>query len=368
MKKRFCFQFLLFSFLSISSWSQNPGLSDDRNTLLIMNPTVNHLSGVVSLINDKIFPLKGFKLKGVYFAKEAYDYSETEQYIKDNNLDIALQKVDENLFTDKLFCNNACTPVFEKLFNESSGVIFYGGPDIPPAIYGEKTNTLTSISDPYRHYFEASFLFHLLGGFQDMNFIPLLDKNPDYLVVGYCLGMQTMNVAAGGTLIQDIPLEVYNMQNVEDILMLSSDKQHRNYETNIEDSLDLFRGNIHPIKIVKGSWLEKEGLVKPGETPVVVSSHHKAAEKTGRNLKVVANSLDGKIIEAVSHNNYPNVFGFQFHPEVPDIYNYDNTYQLHSAGVHNSLRKTIEKGNGYEFHIALWKKFAEVLNQSTKTL
>jgi putative glutamine amidotransferase len=363
MKKSYNLHLLLLVFLSLPLYSQNPGALKERNSLLIMNPTVNHVSGVIRLIEDGIFPLNGYKLKGVYFARESYDYSQTEQYIKDNNLDITLEKVCENLEVDKLFAKNPCSSVFERLFNESSGVIFNGGPDIPPGIYGEKTSTLTGISDPFRHYFEASFLFHLLGGFQDMNFEPLLAKNPDYLVVGFCLGMQTMNVAAGGTLIQDIPLEIYKKKNVEDILALSRDTQHRNYETNIEDSPALFWGNIHAIKIVKGSWLEKEGLVKPGETPVIISSHHQAADKTGRDLKVVATSMDGKIIEAVSHNKYPNVFGFQFHPEVPDIYNYNNSCQFHRKEVPESLRKMIEKGNGYEFHLALWRKFAEILNK-----
>jgi putative glutamine amidotransferase len=362
--KSFWLQISLFLFISLSSFSQNTGAPGNRNTLLIMNPTVNHISGIVELINKDVFPLKTYKLKGVYFAKETYDYSQTSQYIKDNNLEISLEKVDGNLDQENLFSKNDCSPVFEKLFNESSGVIFNGGPDIPPAIYGEKTSTLTVITDPYRHYFEVSFLYHLLGSYQVAGYIPLLEKNPSYLVVGFCLGMQTINVATGGTLIQDIPLEVYNLRSVEDILSLSGENQHRNYETNTEDSLDLFWGNIHTIKIKDNSWLIKEGLIKKGVFPAVVSSHHQAIEKTGKNLKVEATSMDGKIIESVSHLKYPNVFGFQFHPEVPDIYNFDNSYQFHSTGNPESLRKLIEDGNGYQFHIALWKKFAEILNKN----
>jgi putative glutamine amidotransferase len=221
---------------------------------------------------------------------------------------------------------------------------------------------LTVITDPYRHYFEASFLFHLLGGFQDINFPSLLENNLKYLVVGFCLGMQTMNVATGGTMIQDIPLEVYKKKNVEDILALPNDKQHRNYANNIQDSLDLFWGNIHPIKVQNDSWLVKEGLINPGQFPGVVSSHHQAIEKTGKDLRIAATSMDGKIIEALDHQKYPNVFGFQFHPEVTDIYNYNNLFQYQPRGEKESLRQMIEKGNGYEFNLALWKKFASVLN------
>lgn len=366
MKKLYFLHFLFFFALSITLFSQDNTPSKGKSTLLLMNPTVNHISGITWLIENGIFPVKDLNLKGVYYAKESYDYSESEQYIKDNDLAIKLERIDEYLQPDKLFCKNSCSEAFEKLFNESSGVIFFGGPDIPPAIYFEKTSILTAITEPYRHYFEASFLFHLLGGLQDMNFIPLLEKNSKYLIVGFCLGMQTMNVATGGTMIQDIPLEVYKKKNVEDILSLPKDKQHRNYANDIQDSTDLFWGNIHPIKFITGSWPEKEGLAKQSQYPVVISSHHQAVEKTGRDIQIVATSMDNKIIEAVDHQKYPNVFGFQFHPEVTDIYNYKNSYQCNPESEKESLRLIIEKGNGYEFHLSLWRKFAEVLNTGKK--
>lgn len=41
--------------------------------------------------------------------------------------------------------------------------------------------------------------------------------------------MQTMNVATGGTLIQDIPSEIYKLQYVEDVLKLDPARLHRNY-------------------------------------------------------------------------------------------------------------------------------------------
>jgi len=190
------------------------------------------------------------------------------------------------------------------------------------------------------------------------------DKKPDYMVVGFCLGMQTLNVATGGTLIQDIPLEVYNKQNVEDILALPVENQHRNYETNIDDNTPgLFWGNIHPIKSINGSWLEKQGLLMSGQYPVVVSSHHQAAEKIGKNLVIAATSMDGKIVEALSHNKYPNVIGFQFHPEIPDIYNYDNSHLFRKNEQAQSLRKKIEDGKGYQFHLSIWKKLAEIINK-----
>lgn len=67
---------------------------------------------------------------------------------------------------------------------------FFCGPDIPPAIYGEEQNPLTKVYDPYHHYFEASFIFHLLGGSQNRNYVALLNQKPNYLVHGICLGMK----------------------------------------------------------------------------------------------------------------------------------------------------------------------------------
>jgi hypothetical protein len=61
------------------------------------------------------------------------------------------------------------------------------------------------ITDPHRHYLELSFLFHLLGGFQDESFLPLLEERPEYPVLGICLGMQSMNVATGGDMIRIFP-------------------------------------------------------------------------------------------------------------------------------------------------------------------
>jgi len=205
-----------------------------------------------------------------------------------------------------------------------------------------------------------------LGGSQNPASIPLLEKNPEYLIVGICLGMQTMNVATGGTLVQDIPLEIYKKKYVEDILKLPADKQHRNYASNIEDSVDLHYGITHPIKVLDESWFYREGLIKQGQFPAVVSSHHQGIEKPGLNFRITATSMDGKIPEAIDHIKFPHVYGFQFHPEVSAIYSYENIYHFSPDGKGSSLRSVIEQGNGYEFNKALWARFAKILNDTAE--
>ncbi len=364
MNRRFVIQLFCLIFFGLSVFSQENTYSKGKNVLLVMHPTVNTIAGLTSLVDNGIFPLKDIIIKGVCFSKETYDYSESEKFIRENKLAISLERIEGELEPGNLYESNPCSEDFTRLFNESCGIIFNGGPDIPPAIYGEKTSLLTVVTDPYRHYFESSFLYHLLGGYQDLDYKPLLENNPEYLVIGFCLGMQTMNVATGGTLVQDIPFEIYNLTDIESILLQPGENLHRNYNTNISDEPGLFWGDIHPIKILNDSWIITEGLVKNLIIPAVVSSHHQAVKKPGKDLKVVATSMDGKIIESVCHTRYPNVFGFQFHPEIPGIYDSNIMYNLHSGESQESLKSVIETGESYDFHLSLWSKFADVLNRN----
>lgn len=349
---------LILCSIWVGAFPQNRSGGEKKYTVLLVHPTVGTLSSIQRLIEYDVFSIENYQFKGVYHFKEAYDYTLSEKFIQDNSLSVELIELKDPISSETLFRKNNLSDDFEKLFNESAGVLFFGGPDIPPYVYGEKSSVLTVITDPYRHYFEASFLFHLLGGYQDESFAPLLEKKPDYLVTGFCLGMQTMNIACGGTLIQDIPQEVYGKNTVEDILMMPEEQQHRNYSSNLQDSVSLSWASIHPIKAVPGSWFILEKILSPGQFPAVVSSHHQGIEKTGKGLKVSATSADGLIAESIDHERYPNVYAFQFHPEIPEIYNYDNKWRIRPTDPPESLRSQMERKGGYEFHLSLWKKIA----------
>ena len=235
-----------------------------------------------------------------------------------------------------------------------------GGPDLPPSIYGESMSTLTSMTDPYRHYFETSFLFHLLGSSRNTNQVPLLESNPDFVVYAICLGMQTMNVAAGGTMIQDIPDEIYHLNNVEDILTADNNSQHRNYNNNLYVDSTLFPGNFHEIKI-----LDSKPIVgnSNNNNPLVYSNHHQAIEKLGMNLKVIATSTDGQIIEAIIHKKYPNVLGIQFHPEGTYLYNENLKYRKSPVDSLTSGKQILIENNSFDFHLNYWNTFSEKMNK-----
>ena len=102
--------------------------------------------------------------------------------------------------------------------------------------------------------------------------------------------MQVLNVAMGGTLIQDIPSEIQNP-------IQHRQNGPRNYGS-------------HTIKIEKGSLMAK--LL--GEKDVAVNSfHHQAVKDVAPGYKVTATAKDG-IIEAIESQDGKS-YGVQFHPE-----------------------------------------------------
>lgn len=113
-------------------------------------------------------------------------------------------------------------------------------------------------------------------------------------VLGICFGMQILNVARGGTLIQDI-------------------------ESSIESSLKHEQGiplsrNSHSLKITENSRLAR--LITKKKGIQVNSHHHQSVKVVGKNLKATAWAKDGVVecIEDLRENRY--IFGVQWHPEL----------------------------------------------------
>jgi len=173
------------------------------------------------------------------------------------------------------------------------GLLLCGGPDINPSRYGAKTHPTVKILVQEREDFD----FAVLKEAQRRR-IPIL---------GICLGYQMINVARGGTLIQDIPSFVENAV------------AHRPV-----DPLEI-QGPMHSIRLVRGSRLAR----LYGTLELAVNSyHHQAVGKLGRGLIVVARSRDG-VVEAIEDPRMPFLVGVQFHPE----------RQLRPEGLHFLLFK-----------------------------
>jgi len=169
-----------------------------------------------------------------------------------------------------------------KLLQHADGIIISGGEDINPKIYGKasESNYCGQIN-PYRDTLEMIMINYAYS-----HKIPLL---------GICRGHQMLNVTFGGSLITDIPTFV------------GSDTMHRN------------NGRTwHKVYIKPNTLLHSIVQVDSGE---VLSNHHQAIDKLGRNLEVAAYAPDS-IIEAVELYDtlfHPFIMGLQWHPEgMPD--------------------------------------------------
>ena len=368
MKKLF-YSFILIVVISCNSYSQdyfsNDSFEKNKNRVVLLYPTVRGLENFIYLIEKEIINVPDLELVGLYHTDESYDYNKSVEFLEENEYPyIHLHKVEGDLEPGNLYRENACSDEFYKIFKNSSAILFQGGWDIPPVVYGEKTNLHTNIFTPDRHYFDVSLLFHLLGGKQNPEFIPYMEENPDYIVLAFCLGMQSLNVATGGTLIQDIPSEVYGQKNVEDVLDSDSEQMHRNYWRNLSVDKSLVGGNLHSIRFVGNKFFKNELKLKTDDFPLIYSSHHQAIKIPGKDLEIIATSMDGKIIEAVLHKNYQNVIAVQFHPEKAGLYNSEEKYKITPEDPEPvSLSDILKEKDKTNFHRKFWDYFSKLFTE-----
>jgi len=160
--------------------------------------------------------------------------------------------------------------------NLDSLIITGGNFDIHPNFYNEAIKNSGSIKND-RTKFEIKIFNYFLK-----------QKKP---ILGICGGEQLINIACGGSLIQDIKI---------------------NKEFNINHEQINPRNEIsHSITIYKDSKLYK--IIKRNKI-YVNSAHHQSVNKLGKNLIKVAEAEDN-IIEAIEHTKHPWCIGVQWHPE-----------------------------------------------------
>lgn len=162
------------------------------------------------------------------------------------------------------------------------GILFTGGGDIDPARYQAERHPHTNEPDPKRDAFELS-LAKLA-----------LDKNTPLLAV--CRGLQVLNVAAGGTLIQDIPSQVNQA---------------------LPHQVDTPTFAIaHEVWVTPGSALSRvmQEELDGGEVLQVNSRHHQAVERAADGFEVTATAPDG-VVEAIERRDAPFCIAVQWHPE-----------------------------------------------------
>ncbi|MCX6571680.1 MAG: gamma-glutamyl-gamma-aminobutyrate hydrolase family protein [Candidatus Aminicenantes bacterium] len=339
---------------------------DGSVRLVIFNPETFNIRALATLRKNGTLDIPGLIVIGVYHVKQTANFDESRKYVQENGLDwFKFHEVSAAISEPGLFRKNACTPEYELIVKKADGVIFFGGPDIPASVFGEKTNLLTEITDPYRHWFEASAVFHLLGGFQDEKFVPLLETRPGFPVLGICLGHQTLNVGTGGTLVQDIWSELYAKTTVEDVIALGPEQWHNNPYRLLFPLDKLIGYNFHSLQLGDKSLFVTAMGFKSSDHPRILSSHHQAIEKLGKGLVAVASSRDGRVVEAVEHKKYPNVLGVQFHPEHPLLFDAEPRHRQKPGDAPTSFRAILEgTPPSLEFNQKIWSWFAGKLVES----
>jgi gamma-glutamyl-gamma-aminobutyrate hydrolase PuuD len=156
------------------------------------------------------------------------------------------------------------------------GVLLMGGGDVQPSLYGATPMDCTGGVNPERDAFEVRLVEQVLAAG-----LPML---------GICRGMQLMNVAMGGTLLQD----VYSA---------SGQFHHEPHR---------WREGVHRVKIEPESHLAS--AVGVTEMPVN-SVHSQGIDRLAPGLRAVA-WADDNSIEAVESEGSGLLLGVQWHPEV----------------------------------------------------
>lgn len=363
LKTTIVFTFVLV-FISYSLHGESLNKIEER-VIAMCRPAVGQIKNIEQLYEKDIITLPRIKLICVYHEDELTDYKPSHKYVEENELTwIEFKKIEGKVEPENLFKENKWTLQFKQIFDNTDGIIFTGGADIPPAIYGEENNLLTRASTPVRNFYELSFLFHLVGGSRNPDFVPFLEARHEYPIMTFCLGVQTLNVAAGGTLIQDIPSEVYGKKTMEQVLSMGEDRIHSSMYVRYLYPLEKnIAPAFHKIKIKKKSIFVKRMNMKSSDTPFILTSHHQAIKKLGKDLMIGATSMDGKIIEAVEHKKYKNVLGVQFHPEPYSLYLKGKYYKKKPGDKPNFNLRSFLNNNppSMKFHRNLWQWFSETL-------
>lgn len=354
---------LISTMQTFSSFTSVSGQLVTGRYIVLANPTARNIETVRFLTENQIFRVNTAEVHfiGIYHSGQSYDFNQSVEYIEENRLSwITLLKLDCDLHPDNIYGDNGCSEIFRDIFRRSVGTIFFGGPDIQPEVYGEE-NLYSVVTDPARHLLELSYAFHLTGGSQNRDFQPFLATRPDYLVTGFCLGLQTMNVAAGGTLWQDIPAQVYGKNTPEETVQTNRDNLHRNYWHLFNNDEQLMTINLHPIRFTSHPFFTKTIGARKNHKPRIYSSHHQSPKILGEGYEVTALSPDGKIIEGLAHNKYPYVFAVQFHPEVPALYEDREEWKFAPRDKPRTMHRIIGK-RSVRFHKKYWEYISDIIN------
>jgi putative glutamine amidotransferase len=156
------------------------------------------------------------------------------------------------------------------------GLIFAGGSDIDPASYGARAHLETVGSWPERDRFELALAHEAL--------------ERDMPVLGICRGMELLNVACGGTLVQHLPDQLGN-------------ERHRHTPGAFGD---------HEVRLTEGTLAARAVGV---DRTAVKSHHHQGVDELGEDVAVTGWAVEDDVVEAIELPGKPYALGVLWHPE-----------------------------------------------------
>jgi putative glutamine amidotransferase len=167
------------------------------------------------------------------------------------------------------------------VIREVDGLLLSGGGDVLPSIYGEAAHQKFSAAEPGRDDYELELARRAVEA--------------DLPLLAICRGIQVLNVARGGSLVQDIEDQVGTSVN----------------HTIREPPVTI----AHDVWISEGSLLARVMRDRlEGDTCAVNSRHHQAPKTPGEGLVVSATAPDG-VVEAIEDPSRRFCLGVQWHPE-----------------------------------------------------
>jgi putative glutamine amidotransferase len=161
------------------------------------------------------------------------------------------------------------------------GLILAGGADVDPASYGDRRHRETKHTVPERDGFEIALARRAL--------------ERDLPLLGICRGMQLMNVATGGTLLQHLP------------------ESHGHHEH--RRAVGTFDGADHDVRLVEGSLV---ALAAGEAVHPTKSHHHQGVDRIGDGLQVTGWAILDELPEAVEAPDNRFALGVQWHPEADE--------------------------------------------------
>jgi putative glutamine amidotransferase len=167
-----------------------------------------------------------------------------------------------------------------QMYDMADGVLLAGGPDVDPAAYGEEQHEKTAGIEAERD--QAEYVLTRWAIAEDK---PLF---------GICRGIQSLNVALGGSLVQDIPSQWENPTT-----------HNGHYEKAQRDQV------LHTVDVSTGSRVEQMVTAKQIG---VNSFHHQAVKRVANGFEITSRAPDG-IIESIEMRDMRFAVGVQWHPE-----------------------------------------------------